>query len=424
MARRNKRSSKPKATAREAALKVASELHTAGFTAYFAGGCVRDRLLGHEPEEYDIATDARPEQVEKIFNKVQKVGESFGVMLVRLKGHTVEVATFRTEGVYSDGRHPDEVAFTDAEHDAQRRDFTINGLFENPQDGEVIDHVGGAADLERGVIRAIGDPHARLREDRLRMLRAVRFAARFEFEIDAPTAEAIRTGAGALEGVSRERIGQEIKRMLKDPHRTRAAGLVQTLGLDAVVLEEEHRECDLPRLDALPKKIAYATALAAWILDRHPDEPEYWPRLADRWCGALMLSNAEHQALKAGLEAYRTLMNEWERLGVAAQKRLAASKHYKAGQALVKASDRPRWKQIRSRVASLAETGLAPEPLIDGNALIAAGMAPGPIFGRLLEAVYDAQLEGTVGTRDEALRMARALHWTLQADAGRPPKSP
>ena len=158
---------RPRATARQAAIRVASELATAGFVAYFAGGCVRDKLLGNDPDDYDVATDARPADIKAIFRHVLSVGESFGVMLVRLMGHTIEVATFRTEGVYSDGRHPDDVTYSDAEHDARRRDFTINGLFEDPLADLVTYHVGGRKDLEQGVIRAIGDPAARLHEDQL-----------------------------------------------------------------------------------------------------------------------------------------------------------------------------------------------------------------------------------------------------------------
>jgi poly(A) polymerase len=159
-------------SARSAALGAVETLAGAGHIAYFAGGCVRDELLGLTPTDYDVATDARPEQVAALFGRVQRVGESFGIMLVRLGGRTIQVATFRADGVYTDGRHPDSVTFTDAAHDAARRDFTINGLFEDPIEGRVIDYVGGRADLEARLVRAIGDPHARLKEDRLRMLRA------------------------------------------------------------------------------------------------------------------------------------------------------------------------------------------------------------------------------------------------------------
>ena len=163
---------------RAAAVTVVRDLVEAGHVAYFAGGCVRDRLLGLQPADYDVATSARPEQVKSAFRRVREVGVAFGVMLVRVRSHEIQVATFRTDGVYSDGRHPDTVTFSDAQHDASRRDFTINGLFEDPLQDRIIDFVGGRADLDARMLRAIGDAEARLREDRLRMLRAVRFANR------------------------------------------------------------------------------------------------------------------------------------------------------------------------------------------------------------------------------------------------------
>ncbi|MCZ6834771.1 MAG: CCA tRNA nucleotidyltransferase [Planctomycetota bacterium] len=409
----------PGVPVREAALKVLHELQGAGYEAFFAGGCVRDRLLGLEPVEYDVATNARPEQVQSLFKRVQKVGEAFGVMLVRLMGHTIEVATFRTEGIYSDGRHPDDVAFSDAQHDAQRRDFTINGIFENPaNDNEIIDFVGGREDLQNRIIRAIGDPHARLREDRLRMLRAVRFASRYEFELEEETAQAIREGAGELEGVSRERIGQEVKKMLTHSNRVAAAWTVQYLGLDRIVLEEDHLDDAPQRMGRLPESVAYSTILASWLIDRHEEEPEYWPRIADRWTRALMLSNEEHLGLKNAVEIYRTLMNEWEQMGVAKQKRLASMTGYEAGLALVMATDQEQFLGIRRRVEFLKETGLDPDPLIDGNDLIESGLKPGPAFSRLLDAVYDSQLEGIVSSREMALEMAQMLQRTFDVNPG------
>jgi poly(A) polymerase len=259
---------------REAAVEVVRRLAATGHVAYFAGGCVRDRLLGLAATDYDIATDARPDDVLRVFPRAQNVGQSFGVSLVRLGGHMIQVATFRTDGVYSDGRHPDEVTFSDAQHDAGRRDFTINGLFENPLTDEVIDYVGGRADLASKVVRAIGDAHARLREDQLRTLRAVRFAARFGFSIEPETADAIRASASELKGVSRERIGQEVRRMLADPNRAVAAWEMQYLGLDEAVLGEENRQVAPTRLGRLPDHADFPTALAAWLLDRRGDRSE------------------------------------------------------------------------------------------------------------------------------------------------------
>jgi poly(A) polymerase len=394
---------------RAAAAGVAGALIEAGFTAYFAGGCVRDRLMGHEPKDYDIATDARPEQVKAIFPRAQSVGESFGVMLVRRKGHVIEVATFRTDGVYSDGRHPDAVAFSDAEHDARRRDFTINGLFEHPLTAEIIDHVGGQADIEAQLVRAIGDPARRLHEDQLRMLRAVRFAARFHFTIEAATAEAIRAAAGELKGVSRERIGQEVKWMLSDANRAVAAWEMQYLDLDGVVLMEEHLTVAPQRLGRLGEQAAYPAALAAWLLDRHEPRGGDPGAIARRWGEALMLSNAEQKALTGCLDVHQTLLGPWRQLGVAGQKRLATSEAFDAALLVLRAEDLQAFVDVRRRVAELAESGLAPDPLIAGDDLVEAGFQPGPAFKHILDGVYDAQLEGSITTREEALAIARAI---------------
>lgn len=410
-----------KATTRKAAMKVADELVKAGHIAYFAGGCVRDRLMGNEPVDYDIATDARPEEVAMLFRKVQRVGESFGVMLVRLMGHTIEVATFRSDGVYSDGRHPDEVTFSDAEHDALRRDFTINGLFEEPRTGEIIDHVGGQADLETGIIRAIGDPQARLREDRLRMLRAVRFAARFGFAIDEQTIDAIRKNAGQLEGVSRERIGQEIRKMMSDAGRVIAVKTLQDLGLDGIILLENGRDEESLRIAGLVEGALFSTVLGAWLLDRHAGRGEDHAEIAERWGRALMLSNEVLWGLKGCLEVYGTLKEGWRTLGIAGRKHLAVSKWFGAGVELLEAEDAGQSSTIRHQVAELAADGLAPEPFLDGYDLLKTGISPGPSFGKLLEAVYDAQLEGAIQTKEEALALVARLWSGLNNDEGMVP---
>jgi poly(A) polymerase len=397
------------AEARRAATEVVRALVGGGHVAYFAGGCVRDKLMGHPPTDYDVATDARPEHVKAIFPRVQNVGESFGVMLVRSFGHVIQVATFRTDGVYSDGRRPDQVTFTDAEHDARRRDFTINGLFENPLTDEIIDFVEGRGDLEARIIRAIGDPEARLREDRLRMLRAIRFAARFAFAIDEATADAIRTSSGELKGVSRERIGQEIRRMLTDPNRAVAAWEMQYLGLDAPVLQEPSLMVAPTRLGHLPDLSTLSTALAAWLLDRHGSEPTDPVEIARQWSASLMLSNEERFALIRALEIFGTLMNEWPSLGIAAQKRLATSPHFYDALALVQATDRQMFVDLRRNVHELSQTGLDPAPLLDGGDLINIGLKPGPSFSRVLAAVYDAQLEGSISTKEQALALAAIL---------------
>ncbi len=406
-----------RSSAREVATWVVRRLADAGFTAYFAGGCVRDQLMGNEPTDFDVATNARPEDIKSVFPRAHAVGESFGVLLIRRHGHTIETATFRTDGRYSDGRHPEEVHFSDAEHDARRRDFTVNGLFEDPLTGSIIDFVGGQADLESRTLRAIGNPHDRIHEDRLRMLRAVRFTARFGFSLEEATADAIRQHAENLKGVSRERIGQEVRRMLLDQNRAVAAWELQYLGLDETVLGEPNQTVAPTRLGQLPEPVEYATALAAWIFDRHGESVEA-DRAAKRWRRALMLSNDECDALKDALDYSRALRTSWPRLGVARQKRIASSPPFDQALRLVQTADRQEFIDIRRRVLDLEKTGLAPEPLLSGHDLIEAGMKPGPEFRRILDGVYDAQLEGQIHDPESAMELARLIRRTLAKGGG------
>lgn len=400
----------PRTSIHDAAQRVARELRERGFIAYFAGGCVRDRLVGREPKDFDVATDATPDDVRRIFRKTQEVGAAFGVMLVRLLGRTIEVTTFRAEGAYSDARRPDSVVFTDARTDAKRRDFTINGLFQDPETDEIIDFVGGRADLEEGIIRAIGDPAARLREDRLRMLRAVRFAARFDFAIEESTARAIRHDAGQLEGVSRERIGQEIKWMLTEPTRGRAVELLQSFGLDAIVLEEASTEPPCTHVASLPESFEYPAVLAAWWIDRNGSSAAVDPHEAARsWSRSLMLSRADETGMAQTLLLARDLLDRWPDLGVAGRKRMASRRWFRAALVIRRVDEPVSAESIAREVDELARTGLAPEPLLSGDDLVAIGLKPGPIFRDLLDRVYDAQLEGRIESVGEALDLARRL---------------
>lgn len=399
---------------REAAEAVALRLRQAGYQALFAGGCVRDELLGLTPKDYDVATNATPPEIQRLFPRAHGVGAAFGVVLVRIGGQSVEVTTFRADGAYSDSRRPDQVSYADAPQDARRRDFTINGLYEDPETGEIIDYVEGLADLEAGVIRAIGDPAARLREDHLRALRAVRFAARFRFRLDPRTAEAIRRAASDLRGVSRERIGQEVTWMMALPARAEAATLVQSLELDAAVLEEPHWEGPLPRLAGLrgtagtDESVPLPTALAAWWLDRRSGGAAIASD-AEGWRKALMLSNDDWHGMQDALRGVEAIGASWMALPVAARKRLASSPAYALGLPIVKATEPQRAASVEQDVAELARTGLAPPPLVTGDDLIAAGFQPGPAFRHVLWNVYDAQLEGRVIDRPGGLAMARQL---------------
>lgn len=409
----------------DAAVQIVRRLQDRGHTAYLAGGCVRDQLLGLTPKDYDIATDAEPPVVRALFRGSRYVGEAFGVVLVPVRmeqdRYLIEVATFRTEWGYKDGRRPSRVTFTDAEHDATRRDFTINGLFENPladnPEERIIDFVDGRRDLERGVIRAIGDAEIRFHEDYLRMLRAVRFAARFGFQIESKTANAIRHHAEDLVKISRERIGQEVKAMLTpgdDVDPARAASLMQESKLDESTLGEEHRDLRLTIVQHLPTDAHYPTVLAAWMLDRHGTDQNV--RLSTRdigdrirqWRQALCLSNEQSTALGEIIEIADGAL-AWPGLSVAAQKRLVARAQWSQSWILLNAARSSRGvavvaEGITSDLPALIAEGVSPPPFVTGDDLIAQGRQPGPEFRRLLDAAYDAQLEGRVRDRSEALK--------------------
>ena len=396
---------------REAAAWVARRLREAGFRALFAGGCVRDTLLGHEAADYDVATDASPDEVRRVFPRAIGVGESFGVMLVRHGGRSVEVATFRADGSYADGRRPEGVRFTDDREDALRRDFTVNGMFEDPETGEVIDHVGGRADLEARILRAIGDAAARMQEDRLRTLRAARFAARFGLSIDPATEEAVRRFAGDLAAVSRERIGNEVRRMLAHPSRARAVELVDRLGLAPSVLLEPAGAAATDRslLAALPAGAGLEESLAAWMLGR-PGAGGMRDAGAARqraWREALVLSNGESDLLAAILLNHDRIPARWPGGDSAARKRLAASPGFRGALALLAGAGHPVAAAVAADLPALEAEGLAPAPFVTGDDLVAMGMRPGPAFRPLLDRLYDLQLNGAVRDRTAALDAAR-----------------
>ncbi|MBL9120535.1 MAG: CCA tRNA nucleotidyltransferase [Phycisphaerae bacterium] len=404
----------------DAAVAVARVLLDAGYESYFAGGCVRDRLLGGVPDDYDIATAARPDDVRRLFPKAQGVGESFGVMLVRHGGHEFEIATFRNDGEYADGRRPNDVRFSDAREDAFRRDFTINGLFEEPSTGRVVDFVDGQSDLTNRVIRAIGNPNDRFAEDHLRLLRGVRFAARFGFALETATAAAMREHAGKLAVIARERIGGEVRRMLEHPTRVAAVQLLEEQGLDAPTLREPARVSpslarlvrlegavagDLSDVGLLDRTVPVAAALAAWALDRHG--PNVGESVIHGWREALLLSNRESVETLATLAALARVRH-WSELRESARKRWAASPMASWAQTLFAvespcgADNLVRWRRQTDPAT------IAPPPLLTGDHLIRAGFAPGPQFRELLDAAYDAQLEGRVGNAADALELVRS----------------
>lgn len=403
-----------KLTPRDAAIEIVRTLRAKGFEAYFAGGCVRDELLGLEPKDYDVATNATPDDIRSLFGRTASVGASFGVMLVRDFGPTTEVATFRADGEYSDARRPDAVEFTTAERDAERRDFTINAMFLDPlapEEHQIIDFVGGLQDLDDRVLRAVGDPEDRLREDHLRALRAIRFAARFGLVIDPLTSDAICAHASELSGVSVERVGDEVRKMMAHPTRPRAAELLQTHKLDGAIFQTHSITPKLDALTKLPDFVNAPTALAAWAFDRLGREVlSHQAARETKWHTHLNLSNADAEQLAAALDIAGRYIHDWSSLSVAERKRLASREHADNALLLAEAINTTGWTSPREEISSLASDGigLAPEPLITGEDLITLGITPGPDFKTILDRVYDAQLEALVRTKDDALSLARA----------------
>jgi tRNA nucleotidyltransferase/poly(A) polymerase len=394
----------PPITEREFAVEVVRTLKAAGHQALFAGGCVRDELLGLTPKDHDVATSALPDQVQGLFRRTIAVGASFGVVeVLGPRPHKIQVATFRNDGNYTDARRPDSVTFSTAEEDAQRRDFTINGLFLDPTTGDIFDYVGGREDLKNGVLRAIGDPFARFREDRLRLLRAVRIAARFVLTFDPGTWDAVKTMAPkVVEGVSPERIAEELRKTLTNPNRARAMRLFKDLHLADAVLPElpsgEAWEATLAVLDELHEDADFPLAMAALLADAgHVEE------IAER----LRLSNDEAGRIGWLVANRRTLLDA-PAMRPARLKPLLVHPGIAELFALHRAAghDVEGVEALRNRWAE--EGALDPPPLLTGHDLMAMGLTPGPIFKQLLDRVREAQLDGEISTRDQAEALVRA----------------
>jgi len=486
-----------------AAFHILRRLRAEGYEAYLAGGCVRDLLLGREPHDYDVTTSATPDVVLQMFPRTFAVGAHFGVVLVSTCGAageesvTTEVATFRSDGVYSDGRHPDAVHYTlSAEDDVQRRDFTINGLLLDPlrgggglqpfsQDGAalrqdeqptnplrgggtlepllqdeaalrqsglptealrtaVIDHVGGLADLDAGVVRAIGNPAARFEEDHLRMLRAVRFAARYEFSLDPATEHAIRGLAPRMAAVSRERVRDELTKMLTEGHARRAFELLHATGLLVQVLPEVaklvgveqppqfHPEGDVWQhallvLDQLEAGCSMTLGWGALLHDigkpatfkratdriRFDGHVEVGVAIATDVCRRFRFSNEETRQTLALVENHMRFMDV-QRMKDATLKRMFRLEGFAEHLALhrmdcmASKGDLENWTYARRRWQETPAEAVRPTPLLTGHELIAAGYVPGVRFRIMLEAVEEAQLEGAIATTEEALALVEA----------------
>ncbi len=444
---------------RRFAIEVVRRLRTAGFQSLWAGGCVRDLILGQVPADYDIATDATPEQVIAVLPyRTVPVGISFGVVRVldpRHHGIEVEVATFRSDGAYVDGRRPESVVFGSPQLDAERRDFTINGMFLDPLSDEIIDYVGGQEDLKRRLLRAIGEPEERLREDKLRVLRAIRLAARFQLQIEPKTEAALRSMAGDVVAVSAERIAQELRRMLVHPTRVRAMNLALDLGVVAAILppvvlmrglfqgtpmqpEGDLWDHTMLVLSLLPDDPSFTLAFAALLHDvgkpksikldggrpRFPNHEQAGARIAAQLCRGLKLSNAERERI-TWLVAHHQDLGEARKLRESKLKRILAEPgidellaiHKADALASIGLTEDIDYCEYYLR--ELPSGPIDPPPLVTGHDLVSHGLEPGPAFGGILDQIREAQLDGQIHSKRKAL--AWLDRWIEQGIDGPPP---
>jgi tRNA nucleotidyltransferase/poly(A) polymerase len=447
-----------KSAMEQTAREIVRKLRVAGHVGYYAGGCVRDLLSGKVPKDIDIATDARPDVVQKLFRRTYAVGAHFGVIVVLENGFQFEVATFRSDGAYIDGRHPVEVHFATAEEDAARRDFTINGMFFDPEKEEVIDFVGGRADLDRRLLRAIGDPAQRFAEDRLRMLRAIRFATLLGFEIDPATWAAIVASAPSITQISAERIREELVKIFLSPNRARGWDLLDASGLMGAVLPEieKMKGCEQPpqfhpegdvfkhtriMLGMLPAEASLPLVFSVLFHDvakpataivdeegriRFNGHDRVGAEMTEAIMGRLRFSRAE---IDATVEAVRQHMvfKDVPNMRVAKLKRFMARPTFEDELELHRvdcASSHAmldNYKFLLEKKEEFASEPIIPPPLVRGEDLIALGLKPGPRFGEILEAVETRQLEGALKDREEALAWLKAEY--LPDEEGKRPTS-
>ena len=422
------------------ARKIVRRLREAGHQALFAGGCVRDSLMGKTPHDFDIATSARPEQVQALFPRTIAVGAQFGVILVVEEGRDYQVATFRSDGSYLDGRHPRSVSFTTPEGDARRRDFTINGLFYDPIEGKVLDFVGGREDLENRTLRAIGNPAERFAEDKLRLLRAVRFATVLDFTIEADTWDALCAAAETIHDVSAERIRDELVKIFASPQRLRGFDLLDASGLMEEILPEIEplRGCEQPpdfhpegdvfvhtrlMLALLPRDASVLLVLATLFHDlgkpptmerdhtgriRFSGHESVSAQMTEKIMRRLRFSNEEIEATTAMVQNHM-VFKDVQNMRVSRLKRFLARPTFDDElelhrvDCLASHGNLDNYEFLKRRDEDLANEPLIPPPLVTGHDLIALGWKPGPKFKTILEAVQVRQLEGILRTREEAI---------------------
>ncbi len=426
------------------ARSLVCRLRDAGHNALYAGGSVRDMLLGHEPHDYDIATDARPEQVQALFPRTYAVGAHFGVIVVHENDHDFQIATFRSDGAYVDGRRPTEVTYSNPQTDAERRDFTINGLFFDPIGGEVIDYVAGRTDLTARLIRAIGDPVARFREDKLRLLRAVRFAAVLGFEIEPRTWAAVLEHSRDINDVSAERIRDELVKIFLSPARVRGFDLLVESGLMQHILPEILilRGCEQPpqfhpegdvfvhtraMLALLPERVSVSLVFSVLLHDigkpatycvdptgriRFNGHDKIGATMAEEILTRLRFSRAEIDATVSGV-ANHMVFKDVQEMRVAKLKRFMARDGFDDELELHRVDCTSshglldNYEFVLAKRDEFAAAPLIPPPLVNGHDLMKLGIAPGPRFKQILEAIATLQLEGTLTTRDAAIEWVK-----------------
>lgn len=433
--------------AREQAERICARLRDAGYQALFNGGCVRDIILGREPSDYDVSTDARPERVQQLFPGSIPVGAQFGVVIVVKDGVQVEVATFRSDIGSADGRHPVRVEFSNSpDEDVRRRDFTINGLLMDPRDGNVLDFVGGQADIKARIVRAIGEPEVRFEEDKLRMLRAVRFAARFDYSIEPRTFAAIRKLASQIEQVSKERVRDELSKMLDEGAARRAFESLDETGLLREVLPEVarmkgvqqpaqfHPEGDvwthtLLMIEKLPAGAPRTLAWGVLLHDvgkpptfrapagpsdriRFDDHVEVGVRITEEICRRLRFSNEDTEQI-VSLVANHMRFKDVPNMRDSTRKRFARLPHFEQHlelhrlDCLSSHGSLSSYDFVRGFLAETPPEAVHPARLVTGEDLKNMGFQPGPQFKEILSAVEDAQLEGKIASRREALDFVR-----------------
>jgi len=435
------------------ATKLVRRLRESGFIAYFAGGCVRDALLRKQPKDIDIATDAEPDEVQKMFIRTVAVGAKFGVVRVLEGGFEFEIATFRSDGVYLDGRRPVSVTFSSPEEDAKRRDFTINGMFYDPLADQVVDFVGGKSDLEHRLVRAIGNPDERFSEDHLRLLRAVRFAAALDFEIEPATWKAVTEKAHQIRTVSQERIRDELVKIMADPHRVRGLDLLDQSGLLKNILPEVSRMhgCEQPpqfhpegdvyvhtrlMLSLLPADASPLLALSVLLHDigkpvtysfdevdqriRFNGHDQVGADMATEIMTRLRFSNEE---IGTVVEAIRNHMvfKDTPNMRPAKLRRFMGRQNFPLELELHRVDclgshgDLQTYDLLVNKQREFENEPIIPPPLLTGRDLIALGLKPGPRFGEILEAVQTAQLDGEIKDRAGALQLLQTLEPSIPA---------